>query len=73
MLICFKIEENIFLAFHMLSNVKMVTLLGKECNVKNNTEISLTFIYALSQIPELEIFASLPLPRHLPSTLLTPS
>jgi hypothetical protein len=50
MLICFKIEENIFLAFHMLSNVKMVTLLGKECNVKNNTEISLTFIYALSQI-----------------------
>ena len=34
----------------MLSNVKMVTLLGKECNVKNNTEISLTFIYALSQI-----------------------
>ena len=30
----------------MLSNVKMVTSLGKEYNVKNNTEISLTFIYA---------------------------
>lgn len=33
MLICLKIGKDIYLAFGMLFNVKIVTLLGKECNV----------------------------------------